>query len=64
MRCEYCSKILRGHETAHAIRFGRVEAVKEIFIPAKESAPSVMCQLCGEILLKMLYIRLGKPSPS
>ncbi len=60
MRCEYCNKILRSYETAHAVRFGRVDVVKDVFVPAKESAPSIMCQSCGEMLLKMLYIRLGR----
>ena len=60
MRCEYCKKILRRSETAHAVLFGRVDVIKEMFIRAKDSAPSIMCQGCGEMLLKMLYIRLGK----
>ncbi len=60
MRCEYCNKILRQQETAHAVRFGTVDLVREVFIAAKESAPSIICQSCGEMLLKMLYIRLGK----
>ncbi|GFO55583.1 hypothetical protein GMSM_25900 [Geomonas sp. Red276] len=61
MRCEYCNKMLRSNETAHALRFGRVDVTREVFIPAKDSALSLMCQSCGEMLMKMLYIRLGKP---
>ena len=59
MRCEYCRKILRRFETAHAVRFGRVDVVRETFIPAKDCADVVMCQSCGELLMKMVYIRLG-----
>ena len=60
MRCEYCNKILRRNETAHAVGFGRVDVVSEVFFPAKDSAAVIICQSCGEMLLKMLYIRLGK----
>ena len=58
MRCEYCNKILRRQEAVHAVTFGCVDVVKQTYIPAKESAPSIMCSGCGELLLKMLYIRL------
>jgi phage FluMu protein Com len=60
MRCSYCNKIMRRSETAHAVRFGTVDVVRETFIPAKDCADVVMCQSCGELLMKMVYIRLER----
>jgi hypothetical protein len=59
MRCAYCNRILMRYETAHAVRFGRVNVLRESFIPDKDSADVVMCQPCGELLMKMIYIRMG-----
>ena len=59
MRCEYCNKIMRRSETAHAVRFGRVDVAREVFIPAKDSADVVICEGCGNLLMKMVYIRLS-----
>lgn len=52
MRCELCTKKLGRAEIAHSIRYGTVDS--DIFLPDRESAPTVVCQNCGELLLKQI----------
>lgn len=61
MRCEYCSRKLGKSEVVHGIRFGAVDDVTDMFIPDKASAVTVICQSCGEMLLRHIYSRLINP---
>jgi hypothetical protein len=61
MRCELCSRKLGAREIAHGIRFGKVCPDSDLFIPARDSAFSVMCQSCGETVLMQIYGRFNKP---
>lgn len=60
MRCEYCTRKLGSRELATGIRFGTVDHATDTFIPARDSAPTVICQSCGELLLKLIYQKLNK----
>jgi len=62
MKCEHCSRYIREGETAHGLRYGRVDIVQDIFLPARDSAVSVLCSLCGEMLFKLIYSKLNPTS--
>jgi len=53
---------LGSREIAHAVRYGTVDHDTDAFIPARDSAPTVICQLCGEILLKLVYQKFNPVS--
>lgn len=61
MRCEMCTRRLGNREIAHGIRFGTSDPVNDLFLPSKESAYTVICQTCGESILRQIYNRLNKP---
>ena len=58
MRCECCTKKFGRREIVHGIRFGTVDADTDVFIPDREAAATVICQSCGERLLKLVYAKL------
>lgn len=60
MRCEYCTRKLGNKEIAHGIRYGTTDETTDAFIPARDSAATVICQSCGEMLLKLIYAKLNK----
>jgi hypothetical protein len=60
-RCEYCTRKLGRKELAHGIRFGTVDETTDMFIPAKDSAATIICQTCGNMLLTLIYVKLDKP---
>ena len=60
-RCENCTRKLGRRELAHGIRFGTVDEATDMFIPAKDSAATIICQTCGNMLLKLIYAKLDKP---
>jgi hypothetical protein len=60
MRCEYCTRKLGQREIAHGIRYGTSDKKTDTFIPDRDSAPTVICQHCGELLLKLIYVKLNK----
>jgi hypothetical protein len=60
MRCEYCTKKLGSRELAHGIRYGAIDRSMNAFIPDRDSAPTVICQSCGELLLNLIYVKLNK----
>jgi hypothetical protein len=60
-RCEYCTRKLGKRELVHGLRFGSVDDATEMFIPAKDSAATIICQTCGNMLLKLVYAKLDKP---
>jgi len=59
MRCEYCSKVIQPYETAHGLRYGSVDGSQDIFLPARESAITVICSTCGNMLCKLIYSKLN-----
>lgn len=62
MRCEYCTRKLGSRELAHAIKYGAVDDRTDIFLPDKDSAATIICQPCGEMLLNLIYQKLNKPT--
>lgn len=59
MRCEYCKKMICQGDIAHGIRYGTVDVFKEIFLPAQDSAFTVICESCGNLLCKLIYAKLN-----
>lgn len=57
MRCEVCTRKLGSSEIAHGIRHGTFDG--DVFLPARDSAPTILCQQCGEALLKLVYQKLN-----
>jgi len=64
MRCELCNKIIQPYETAHGIRYGSVDRERDIFLPARDSACTVLCSSCGEMLFKLIYSKLNTVASS
>jgi len=60
MRCEYCTRKLGNREIAHGIRYGTTDDRTDCFLPDRDSAPTVICQPCGEKLLNLIYQKLNK----
>jgi hypothetical protein len=60
MRCEYCTRKLGRSEIAHGIRYGTSDERTDTFLPDRDSAATIICQSCGEILLKLIYVKLIK----
>ena len=59
-RCEYCTRKLGRHEIAHGIRYGTVDEDAELFLPSRDSAPTIICESCGSMLLKLIYSKLNQ----
>jgi hypothetical protein len=62
MRCEYCTRRLGANEIAHGVRYGTMDGATEAFIPARDSAATIICQSCGELLLTLIYQKLNRLS--
>lgn len=60
MRCEYCTRKLGHREIAHGIRYGTSDDRTDMFLPDRDSAPTVICQPCGETLLTLIYQKTTK----
>ena len=60
MRCEYCTRKLGNREIAHGIRYGTADEQSGVFIPTRDSAATIICQSCGEMLLTLIYQKLNK----
>ena len=61
-RCELCSRRLGRSEVVHTIQYGVIEDSSGMFLPARESAPTVICLACEAVILERVYSRL-KPTP-
>jgi len=59
MRCELCTRKLGSKEIAHGIRFGTVDQKAGLFIPSRESAYTIICQNCGEMIMGQVYSKLN-----
>lgn len=61
MRCESCTRKLGSREIAHGIRYGTYDERTDNFLPDRDSAPTVICQPCGEKLLTQIYQKINMP---
>lgn len=62
MKCEYCGRWIYGHEVAHGLRYGSIDGAHGVFLPARESAWTVICSSCGEKVFRTVYAALDKSS--
>lgn len=62
MKCEYCGKKIYPDDVAHGLKYGSIDLLHEDFIPAKDSAWTVICDKCGEKLYRLIYSSIAKPS--
>ena len=61
-KCEYCGKQLREGDTIHGIKYGTLASSG--FIPAKDSAVTVICGTCGNMLYGFIYASLEQSKPT
>jgi len=62
MNCELCSRYIRQGETLHGIRYGTEDKQHNVFLPAQDSAWTVICDDCSQLLLKLIYAKLRTTS--
>lgn len=58
MKCEYCNRTLRQGDTVHGIKYGSLASSG--FVPAKESAVTVICGPCGNKTYRFVYASLDE----
>lgn len=58
MKCEYCGKTLRQGDTVHGIKYGSLASSG--FVPAKDSAVTVICGPCGNKVYGFVYASLDE----
>jgi len=61
MRCELCGKSIDNGEVVSGYRYGEVDNIMEVFIPARDSAWMVICKKCSEKINQIVYSEL-KPN--
>jgi len=59
MKCEYCGSTLMPGEIAHGVKYGTVDSYNNVFLPARDSAWTVICSSCGSKLCKLIYSKLN-----
>lgn len=64
MQCELCNRIIQQYETAHGLRYGSVDGEQDLFLPARDSATTVICFTCGNMLCKLIYSKLNTVASS
>lgn len=62
MRCESCNIAIQPEEAAHGLRYGTADDETDLFLPARESAWTVLCSLCGEKIYRNIYASLRNTS--
>lgn len=62
MRCVYYTRKLSNREIVHGIRYGTTDDRTDTFLPDRDSAPVVICNVCGEKLLRLIYVKLNRPN--
>lgn len=62
MNCEFCKRKIRNGELVHGIRYGTADGYNQAFLPARDSAWTVICEQCGEMLYKIIYAKLRTTS--
>ena len=58
MNCEYCGRTLRRGDTVHGLKYGSLASSG--FMPAKDSAVTVICGPCGEKVYQLVYASLDE----
>ncbi len=58
MKCEYCGRRILEGETAHGIRYGTIDPLNDAFLPARDSAYTVICSTCGTKVYNLVYMSL------
>jgi len=56
--CEYCGRTLRRGDTVHGIKYGTLASSG--FVPAKDSAATVICGPCGNQVYRFVYASLDE----
>lgn len=56
--CEYCGRQLRHGDTIHGIKYGTLTGSR--FVPAKDSAVTVICGPCGNQIYRLVYSSLNR----
>ena len=51
--CEFCNRTLRPGDTVHGLKYGCLASSG--FMPAKDSAVTVICGPCGEKVYQIVY---------
>ena len=62
MRCELCTRKFGASEIVNGIRFGIVDGASGCFVADRSSAPTIICETCSSMLMKLIYSKLNKPS--
>ena len=60
--CECCNVTLKQGDVVHGIKYGSLAGSG--FAPAKDSAPTVICGPCGNMLLKLVYAKYESAKPT
>ena len=60
--CEYCGSKLRPGDTVHGLKYGSLASSG--FVPARDSAITVMCGPCGEKIYRLVYASLDLNKPT
>jgi hypothetical protein len=58
MKCEFCGLYTRLGEEVHGFKYGEIDISHDVFIPARDSAWTVICKTCGEKIYKLIYSNL------
>jgi len=58
MMCEYCGKRMMPGDAIHGIRYGKLTSTG--FIPARDSAVTVLCGECGNRIYRLVYASLDE----
>ena len=58
MNCEFCKRPIGHYEVAHGIQYGTIKGYPEEFVPANDSAYTIVCKPCGNKLYSLIYMAL------
>ena len=62
MKCEYCNKTLLPGDTVHEINYGYLTG--KGFVRAKDSACTVICDRCGNMIFNLIYCQYEHHRPA
>lgn len=60
--CEFCRRLLRQEDTIHGIKYGTLTSTG--FMAAQNSAVTVICGPCGNMLYGFIYASLDQNKPT
>ena len=61
MKCEYCNRPIDPGDTVHGYKYGEIDQNHELFLPSRDSAWTIICNHCSEILYMLVYAKLTSP---